>query len=75
MTLEEKQLSICEVALRIAFLEGALLELMEEARSDIHEALREEFGDDSLLFVSLWNTVEYKLDEEVRESESKLVDS
>jgi len=58
-----------------SLLEGALLELMEEARSDIHEALREEFGDDSLLFVSLWNTVEYKRDEEVRESESKLVDS
>ena len=40
-------------------LEEALVELMEEARSQIHMALREEFGDDSLLFVSLWNTVEY----------------
>jgi hypothetical protein len=41
-----------------SLLEGALIELMQEARSQIHMALREEFGDDSLLFVSLWNTVE-----------------
>jgi hypothetical protein len=44
-------------------LEGALLELMAVARSEIHEALRSEWGDDSLLFVSLWNTVEYQRNE------------
>jgi hypothetical protein len=47
--------------------------LMEEARSQIHEALREEFGNDSLLFVSLWNTVEYSGDEGVCETNSKLL--
>jgi hypothetical protein len=40
-------------------LECALTQLMAKARSEIHHALRAEFGDDSLLFVSLWNTVEY----------------
>jgi hypothetical protein len=41
-------------------LEDALRNLMDKARSDIHQALRSKFGDDSLLFVSLWNTVEYE---------------
>ena len=40
-------------------LEDALAELLAGARSEIHGVLRAEFGDDSLLFVSLWNTVEY----------------
>jgi hypothetical protein len=44
-------------------LEDALRNLMDKARSDIHEALRSKFGDDSLLFVSLWNTVEYERSE------------
>jgi hypothetical protein len=39
-------------------LEDALRELMDKARSDIHQILRSKFGDDSLLFVSLCNTVE-----------------
>jgi hypothetical protein len=52
-------------------LEEALVELMEEARSQIHMALREEFGDDSLLFVSLWNTVEYWRDGDDGETEPK----
>ncbi len=54
-------------------LEAALIKLMDEVRSQIHQALREEFGDDSLLFVSLWNTVEYRRDEDIREPESKLL--
>jgi len=54
-------------------LEEALMELMEEARSQIHVALREEFGNDSLLFVSLWNTLEYRRDEDIPEPESKLL--
>jgi hypothetical protein len=41
-------------------LEDALRNLMDQARSDIHEVLRSRFGDDSLLLVSLWNTVEYE---------------
>jgi hypothetical protein len=44
-------------------LEDALRNLMDKARSDIHEVLRSKFGDDSLLFVSLWNTVEYERSE------------
>jgi hypothetical protein len=44
-------------------LEDALRELMDKARSDIHEVLRSKFGDDSLLFVSLWNTVECERNE------------
>lgn len=36
---------------------------MDKARSDIREVLRSRFGDDSLLFVSLWNTVEYERNE------------
>jgi len=39
----------------------------------IHMALQEEFGDDSLLFVSLCNTVEYWRDEDGRETEPKRV--
>jgi hypothetical protein len=41
----------------------ALCELVEEARPAIYEALKTDFGDDSLLFVSLWNTVDYEKDE------------
>jgi len=52
-------------------LEEALVELMEEARSQIHMALRKEFGDDSLLFVSLWNTVEHSRDEDDGERETE----
>lgn len=44
-------------------LDGAISELLAEARSEIYEALRSEWGDDSLLFVSLWNTVEYQRNE------------
>jgi hypothetical protein len=33
---------------------------LDKARSDIYEAFRSKFGDDSLLLVSLWNSVEYE---------------
>jgi hypothetical protein len=42
-----------------ALLESALSELMETARSEIHRVLLTEFGGDSMLFVSLWSTVDY----------------
>jgi len=40
-------------------LERALHRLMEEARAEICGKLRAEYGDNSMLLVSLWNTVEY----------------
>jgi hypothetical protein len=51
-------------------LESALLELMETARSEIHKVLLAEFGGDSLLFVSLWNTVDYSRDEDLEPFEN-----
>ncbi len=45
--------------------ESALLSLMEEARAEIRDALLKEFGGVSLLFVSLWNTVNYSRDEDL----------
>jgi len=50
--------------------ESALLELMETARSEIHKVLLAEFGGDSLLFVSLWNTVDYSRDEDLEAFEN-----
>ena len=41
----------------------ALLKLVEDANSTIYQVLKAEFGDDSFLFVSLWNTVEREKDE------------
>jgi len=41
-------------------LENALRILMDKAKSDIHRVLRSRFGHDSLLLVSLWNTVEHE---------------
>jgi len=38
----------------------ALLKLVEYAKSPIYQALKAEFGDDSFLFVSLWNTVDHE---------------
>ena len=51
-------------------LESALLELMETARSEIHKVLLAEFGGDSLLFVSLWNTVDYSRDDDLEPFEN-----
>jgi hypothetical protein len=42
----------------------ALCELVEGSKKVIYGALKAEFGDDSLLFVSLWNTVEREKDED-----------
>ena len=39
-------------------LRSALNELVDGARSEVYEALIAEFGDDSMLLVSLWNTVD-----------------
>jgi hypothetical protein len=55
----DPQLSENELADDDELLEDAINNLMGKARSDIREVLRSRFGDDALLFVSLWNTVEY----------------
>jgi hypothetical protein len=39
---------------------AALMLLAEQARREIYEVLIEEFGGESYLFVSLWNTVEFR---------------
>ena len=45
-------------------LEHGVSELVDRARPEIHKALTAEFGGDSMLFFSLWNTVDYRGDEE-----------
>jgi hypothetical protein len=49
----------------------ALSELIRGAIPPIYEALKTEFGDDSLLFVSLWNSVDYERDRDDGESEEQ----
>lgn len=51
-------------------LESALLELMETARTEVHKVLLTEYGGESLLFVSLWNTVEYERAEDLEPEET-----
>ena len=51
--------------------DSALLELMEAARSEIHKVLSAEYGGDSLLFVSLWNTVDYWREEDLEPFEDQ----
>ena len=46
---------------------AALRSLAEEARREIHEVLIQEFGSESYLFVSLWNTVEFQRPEDTDE--------
>jgi hypothetical protein len=61
-------------------LDWALSHLIEEARPALYEVLKAEFGDDSLLFVSLWSTADYERNEngcddgEVRASEHREID-
>jgi hypothetical protein len=55
--------------------ESALLELMETARTEIHKVLLTEFGGDSLLLVSLWNTVDYGRDEDAELSGTESEDA
>ena len=57
-------------------LESALSPLMETARSEIHKVLLAEFGGESLLFVSPWNTVDYggNEDPELLENDSEDAD-
>ena len=53
-------------------LEEALFELMKAERSDIRKVLLAEFGGESMLFVSLWNTVDYSSAEELELFESSM---
>lgn len=48
-------------------LDSAISRLVGEARPIIYDALKAEFGDDSLLFVSLWSTADFGRDEDRRE--------
>lgn len=48
-------------------LDLALTRLVGQARPIIYSALKAEFGDDSLLFVSLWSTADFEKDEDRRE--------
>jgi hypothetical protein len=50
--------------------ESALLNLMEKARAEIRDALLKEFDGDSLLFVSLWNTVDFRREEDLEPFEN-----
>jgi hypothetical protein len=49
-------------------LSSALMSLAEEARAGIYHVLVEEFGSESYLFVSLWNTVEFRRKDDEPES-------
>lgn len=51
-----------------ALVESALVSLMEEARANIHEALQKDFGGDGMVFVSLWNSVNFSRNEEDSDS-------
>lgn len=44
-------------------LNSAVGHIARKAKPAIYEALKSEFGDDSLLFVSLWSTADYDNDE------------
>jgi len=56
-------------------LESALNKLMEETRDEIYQKLRTEYGDDSMLLVSLWNTVEYWRPEDTASGRDQDIDS
>ena len=54
---------------------AALMSLAEEARCEIYDVLIQEFGSESHLFVSLWNTVEFHAEDDayVEDEEPELL--